>query len=80
MSERPRILLVDDEVAIQRAVAPLLRSRGYDVETAGSAAQALASVADRAPALVVLDLGLPDMDGIEVCPVSYTHLTLPTKA
>ena len=67
MSERPRILLVDDEVAIQRAVAPLLRSRGYDVETAGSAAQALASVADRAPALVVLDLGLPDMDGIEVC-------------
>ena len=41
MSERPRILLVDDEVAIQRAVAPLLRSRGYDVETAGSAAQAL---------------------------------------
>ena len=67
MSERPRILLVDDEVAIQRAVAPLLRSRGYDVETAGSAAQALASVADRAPALVVLDLGLPDMDGVEVC-------------
>ena len=67
MSERPRILLVDDEVAIQRAVAPLLRSRGYDVETAGSAAQALASVVDRAPALVVLDLGLPDMDGVEVC-------------
>ena len=67
MTERPRILLVDDEVAIQRAVAPLLRSRGYDVELAGTGGQALLAFADRVPALVVLDLGLPDMDGVEVC-------------
>ncbi len=67
MSTRERILLVDDEVSIQRAVGPLLRSRGYDVEIAGSGAEALRVVSDRAPDLIVLDLGLPDIEGTEVC-------------
>jgi len=62
-----RILLVDDEVAIQRAVEPLLRSKGYDVETVSTGADALKSVARQIPDLVVLDLGLPDIDGTEVC-------------
>jgi len=61
------ILLVDDEASIQRAVAPLLRSRGYDVETVGSGTEALRAAAERPPDLVVLDLGLPDLDGTEVC-------------
>jgi two-component system KDP operon response regulator KdpE len=67
MTVRGRILLVDDETSIQRAVAPLLRSRGYDVEVAGTGAEALRVVADRAPDLIVLDLGLPDIEGTEVC-------------
>jgi two-component system KDP operon response regulator KdpE len=62
-----RILLVDDEVAIQRAVGPLLRSRGYEVDVAGSGAEALDSFEGRTPDLVVLDLGLPDVEGTEVC-------------
>jgi len=62
-----RILLVDDEVSIQRAVAPLLRSRGYDVEVAGTGADALKAVGMRTPDLMVLDLGLPDLEGSEVC-------------
>jgi two-component system KDP operon response regulator KdpE len=62
-----RILLVDDEVAIQRAVAPLLRSRGYDVDVVGTGVEAVAAVVDRAPDLIVLDLGLPDLEGTEVC-------------
>jgi two-component system KDP operon response regulator KdpE len=66
-TEPSRILLVDDEVAIQRTVGPLLRSRGYQVDVAGTGADALAMAADRPPALVVLDLGLPDLDGTEVC-------------
>jgi two-component system KDP operon response regulator KdpE len=67
MTNPARILLVDDESAIQRAVAPLLRSRGYDVEVAGTGAEALAAFADRSPDLIVLDLGLPDIEGTEVC-------------
>jgi two-component system KDP operon response regulator KdpE len=67
MSDRARILLVDDEVAIQRAVGPLLRSRGFDIEIAGTGAAALTAVGHRPPDLIVLDLGLPDMDGTEVC-------------
>jgi two-component system KDP operon response regulator KdpE len=62
-----RILLVDDEVSIQRAVAPLLRSRGYDVDVAENGATALALIANESPDLVVLDLGLPDIGGAEVC-------------
>jgi two-component system KDP operon response regulator KdpE len=67
MTARGRILLVDDETSIQRAVAPLLRSRGYEVEVAGTGAEALRVVADRPPDLIVLDLGLPDIEGTEVC-------------
>jgi two-component system KDP operon response regulator KdpE len=67
MTRPARILLVDDEVPIQRAVAPLLRSRGYDVEVAGTGADALKVVADHPPDLMILDLGLPDIEGSEVC-------------
>jgi two-component system KDP operon response regulator KdpE len=77
MTVRGRILLVDDEASIQRAVAPLLRSRGYDVEVAGTGADALRVIADRAPDLVVLDLGLPDMEGTAVCRRIRENLTTP---
>lgn len=62
-----RILLVDDESSIQRSVGPLLRSRGYEVDIAGTGAQALEMYGRRKPALIVLDLGLPDIEGTEVC-------------
>jgi len=67
MARLARILLVDDEVSIQRAVAPLLRARGYDVEIAGNGRDALTLARTQQPDLIVLDLGLPDVDGIEVC-------------
>ena len=67
MTPPARILLVDDETSIQRAVAPLLRSRGYEVAVAGTGADALRQVAERQPDLIVLDLGLPDIEGTEVC-------------
>jgi two-component system KDP operon response regulator KdpE len=67
MMRAPRILLVDDEVPIQRAVAPLLRSRGYDVDVAATGDEALKSVRAHSPDLIVLDLGLPDIEGTEVC-------------
>ena len=61
-----RILVVDDEPNILATLAPLLRSRGYDVSTAMSGRAALESVERDDPDLIVLDLGLPDMDGVEV--------------
>jgi two-component system, OmpR family, KDP operon response regulator KdpE len=67
VTQHARILLVDDEVGIQRAVGPLLRSRGFEVDVAGTGAQALEMFAARTPALIVLDLGLPDLEGTEVC-------------
>jgi two-component system KDP operon response regulator KdpE len=67
MTRPARILLVDDELSIQRTVEPLLRSRGFDVEVAGTAREALSALDRQMPDLLVLDLGLPDLDGIEVC-------------
>src|SRR3954451_14787774 len=66
MPRAPRILLVDDEVSIQRAVAPLLRARGYDVDVVGTGAEALNTLRMQPPDLIVLDLGLPDIEGTEV--------------
>ncbi len=62
-----RVLVVDDEPAILAAVAPLLRSRGYEVSTAMSGTTCLEAVQRLNPDVIILDLGLPDIDGVEVC-------------
>ena len=62
-----RILVVDDEPSILASLAPLLRARDYEVYTAMSGQTALDAVDRHSPQLVILDLGLPDMDGAEVC-------------
>ena len=61
-----KVLVVDDEKAILHTMAVNLRARGYDVDLATTATQALASAARRHPDVVILDLGLPDMDGLDV--------------
>ncbi len=61
------ILVVDDEAQIRRAVRRALESDGHRVHDATSGAEALDLAAAERPTLVVLDLGLPDMPGIEVC-------------
>jgi two-component system KDP operon response regulator KdpE len=61
-----RILVVDDEPAIQRFLRTSLASHGYVVFTASTGQEALQRVADDRPDMVILDLGLPDIDGIEV--------------
>ena len=58
-----RILVVDDEPQIQRFLKPALIAAGFEVETAATATEAKRLAATRAPALIVLDLGLPDGDG-----------------
>jgi CheY-like chemotaxis protein len=61
-----RVLVVDDEPQILRALRINLRARSYEVDTAPDGATALRIAAGHPPDLVVLDLGLPDMDGVEV--------------
>jgi two-component system KDP operon response regulator KdpE len=62
-----RILVVDDEPNILGAMEPLLKSHGYEVITAMSGRSAIAAAAREAPDVIVLDLGLPDMNGVDVC-------------
>jgi two-component system, OmpR family, KDP operon response regulator KdpE len=59
----PRILVIDDEPQIHRFLGPALEAAGYEPLRADTAAEGLAAIARRAPDAVVLDLGLPDMDG-----------------
>lgn len=61
-----RVLVVDDEPQILRALRINLHARQYDVVTAGSGQGALLAATEAHPDLVILDLGLPDMDGVDV--------------
>jgi two-component system, OmpR family, KDP operon response regulator KdpE len=61
-----RILVVEDQAEMQRALRINLRARQYDVLAASTGQEALALAASRPPDTVILDLGLPDIDGIEV--------------
>lgn len=60
------VLVVDDDPAMRRTLSINLRARDYEVETAGDGRSALQVVDERMPDLVLLDLGLPDLDGIAV--------------
>jgi two-component system KDP operon response regulator KdpE len=62
-----RILVVVDEEQSRRALRRALVARGYEVVTAADGEDAIAEVEAAAPDLVVLDLNLPDIDGLEVC-------------
>ena len=64
---RPSVLVVDDEEDILALVRYNLERNGFEVETAASGEEALAAVARRRPDLLVLDLMLPGVDGLEVC-------------
>jgi len=76
--ERPvHVLVVDDEEQIRRALRSILRTRDYKVTEAATGEAALVAAIDEPPDLVVLDLMLPGMDGIEVCRELRTWLAAP---
>ncbi len=62
----PRLLLVEDEPPTRKSLASYLRRRDYRVEEAGSAAEAMAAWDAGRPDAILLDLGLPDLDGVDV--------------
>jgi len=65
-SETGRVLIVEDEPTLLRTMQITLRARGYEVSTSSAGQQALVEAARRPPDAVLLDLGLPDIDGSEV--------------
>ncbi|WP_166138695.1 response regulator [Nocardioides ochotonae] len=71
------VLVVDDDPAICRTLAINLRARDYEVETAGDGRSALQVVEERMPDVVLLDLGLPDLDGIAVLTRLRTFTSVP---
>ncbi len=72
-----RVLLVEDDSTLARALAITLRTRGYDVTVARDGASALRDASSARPDVVVLDLGLPDMDGTEVIRSLRTWTQMP---
>jgi two-component system KDP operon response regulator KdpE len=75
--KRWRALVIDDEEQIRRALRAVLGAGGYEVVTSGSAEEGLAAAADPTPDLVILDLSLPDKDGLEVCRELRNWLSAP---
>jgi two-component system KDP operon response regulator KdpE len=67
VSPGPHILVIDDEPQMLRALRTILSEKKFEVSTASRGEEGLALAAADPPDLVILDLGLPDMDGIEVC-------------
>jgi two-component system, OmpR family, KDP operon response regulator KdpE len=67
VADKQRVLVVDDEPAILRALTEALTARGYPVRQALTGKQALEIMASDPPDVVLLDLGLPDIDGVTVC-------------
>jgi len=67
MSAQPHILVIDDEPQILRALRTILTEKQFRVTTASRGEEGLALAAANPPDVVILDLGLPDIDGIEVC-------------
>jgi len=67
MTSTPRILVIDDEPQILRALRAILAEQGFTVEAASRGEDGLTQAAAHVPDLVILDLGLPDIGGIEIC-------------
>jgi two-component system response regulator HydG len=63
---KARVLVVDDDASGRRWIAKLLGQEGYDVDVAADGAEALRMVTERAPALIITDLSMPNMDGMEL--------------
>src|SRR5262245_64733550 len=77
MEERPTVLLVDDEESVQKVLTYPLEREGYRVVPARDGEQALDRFGDANPDLVVLDIMLPRLDGLEVCKRLRARSTVP---
>ncbi len=72
-----KILLVEDEATVRETLASNLRAEGYEVEAAGDGAEGLRLAREAAPDLIVLDLMLPELDGLSVCRIVRRESDVP---
>lgn len=73
MSQRPSILAVDDSQTIRRSIEYLLKKEGYDVQTVADGYAAIAAIARQPPQLLLLDLVMPRLDGLQVLGLVKQH-------
>ena len=66
MNIREKILVIEDEKSIARFISTVLSGNGYEAMQARTGAEALSMISSHCPDLVILDLGLPDMDGLDI--------------
>lgn len=72
-----RVLVIDDEESIRRALKSILSLRNYDVSLSSSGEDGINAAIETNPEIVILDLSLPDMDGLDVCRELRTWMTAP---
>jgi two-component system KDP operon response regulator KdpE len=77
MNEKPRILVVDDEAQLTRVLRTGLKARGYDVRTAADGLSAFETFEDWNPNLVITDLAMPNLNGLELCRRLRTRSQVP---
>src|SRR5512138_2372088 len=77
MKDQPKILIIDDEVQIRRLLVITLEIHGYSLLEAETGKEGLSMAASHNPDLVILDLGLPDLDGLEVLKLLREWFTRP---
>lgn len=77
MNIREKILVIEDEKSIAHFISTILTANGYDAMRASSGAEAMSMISSHCPDLVILDLGLPDMDGLDILRQLRSWSTLP---
>ena len=77
MNIREKILVIEDEKSIAHFISTVLTANGYEAMRVGSGAEALSMISSHCPDLVILDLGLPDMDGLDILRQLRSWTTLP---
>jgi len=77
MAERPKVLVVDDETQITRVLRTSLSAQGYDVRSANDGEMALEVMKDWSPNLIITDLSMPNMNGIQLCRQVRTTAAVP---